>query len=251
MSPKFSIITITYNAANCLEKTIRSIINQSYSNIEYLIIDGASADDTVDIIKRYEANVFYWMSEPDRGLYDAMNKGLQLSTGEYVWFINAGDLLYSDDTVEKIAILVKEGGMIPDIIYGDSMIINEYSKELGLRRLRPPKQLAWKSFRKGMLVSHQSFIVKRTIVPLYNLQYKYSSDFDWCISCLKKAQVVLNTKLVLSCFLDGGLSTIQRKKSLKERYHIMCNYYGQTFTMILHLWFAVRFYFAKWFKGRV
>lgn len=249
--PTFSIITVTYNASDCLEKTIKSIVNQSYPNIEYILVDGASTDGTIDIIKQYEANVSYWMSEPDTGLYDAMNKGLQKATGDYIWFVNAGDLLYSDNTVEKIAALIEEGGVIPDIIYGDSMIIDEHGNELGLRRLRPPRKLTWKSFKKGMLVSHQSFIVKCSLAPLYNLTYKYSSDFDWCIRCMKKAQNILNTKLILSDFLDGGLSTIQRKSSLKERYRIMCNYYGKASTMMFHLWFAIRFYSAKWFRGRV
>ena len=88
-SVKFTIITITYNAAQWLERTILSILSQSYGNIEYVIIDGASTDGTVDIIRQYAPGVSFWLSEPDKGLYDAMNKGLQHATGDYVWFINA------------------------------------------------------------------------------------------------------------------------------------------------------------------
>jgi glycosyltransferase involved in cell wall biosynthesis len=249
--PVFSIITVTYNAAHCLKETILSVVNQSYSGIEYLIIDGSSTDGTVDIIRQYEAKISYRTSEPDKGLYDAMNKGLQKATGDYVWFMNAGDTLYSADTVQQIVSLLQKDTTLPDIIYGETAVIGDKGKILGLRRLKTPEKLTWKSFQMGMSVSHQSFIAKRTIAPLFDLQYRYSSDFDWCIRCLKEAKIIFNTHIILSVFLDGGLSTTQRKTSLKERYHIMCHYYGKLSTTLLHLWFAVRFYSAKWFRGRV
>lgn len=249
--PVFSIITITYNASRWLERTILNVLSQSYPAIEYIIIDGASTDGTVDIIKRYESGISCWISEPDKGLYDAMNKGLEKATGDYVWFINAGDTLYTSNTVQQIASLLQRKRTLPDIIYGETVVVDEYSKSLGMRRLKAPKQLSWKSFRMGMLVSHQSFVVKRTIAPLYDLRYRYSADVDWCIRCMKQAKVIYNTRLILSNFLEGGVSTTQRKDSLKERYAIMCRYYGKIPTMLLHLWFAVRFYTTKLVKGRV
>lgn len=249
--PIFSIITITYNAAKCLEQTVLSILSQSYSNIEYIIIDGASSDGTLEIIKQYESGVSCWISEPDKGIYDAMNKGLQRATGDYVWFINAGDSLYTSDIVQQIASLVQKKKVLPDIIYGETIIVDEDGKSLGKRRLKAPDKLTWKSFRMGMLVCHQSFITKRTIAPLYDLTYRYSADFEWCIRCMKNARRIYNTRMVLSNFLDGGVSTTQRKASLKERYDIMCQYYGSVSTSLLHIWFAIRFYAAKWFKGRV
>ena len=249
--PIFSIITITYNAAKCLEQTVLSILSQSYSNIEYIIIDGASSDGTLEIIKQYESGVSCWISEPDKGIYDAMNKGLQRATGDYVWFINAGDSLYTSDIVQQIASLVQKKKVLPDIIYGETIIVDEDGKSLGKRRLKAPDKLTWKSFRMGMLVCHQSFITKRTIAPLYDLTYRYSADFEWCIRCMKNARRIYNTRMVLSNFLDGGVSTTQRKASLKERYDIMCQYYGSVSTSMLHIWFAIRFYAAKWFKGRV
>jgi glycosyltransferase involved in cell wall biosynthesis len=249
----FSIITITYNVSHCLNETISNVLNQSYQGIEYIVIDGGSTDGTADIIKQYASGIFFWISEPDNGLYDAMNKGLQKATGDYVWFINAGDTLYSEDTVGQIAALLQKNADtdLPDIVYGETVLINDKGESLGLRRLKAPGKLSWKSFRMGMLVSHQSFVVKRTIAPLFDLQYRYSSDFDWCIRCMKKARTFLNTQTILSNFLDGGLSTTQRKSSLKERCHIMCKYYGRSSTTLLHLWFAVRFYSAKWINGRV
>lgn len=249
--PIFSIITITYNASKCLEQTVLSILSQSYSNIEYIIIDGASSDGTLEIIKQYESGVSCWISEPDKGIYDAMNKGLQRATGDYVWFINAGDSLYTSDIVQQIASLVQKKKVLPDIIYGETIIVDEDGKSLGKRRLKAPDKLTWKSFRMGMLVCHQSFITKRTIAPLYDLTYRYSADFEWCIRCMKNARRIYNTRMVLSNFLDGGVSTTQRKASLKERYDIMCQYYGSVSTSLLHIWFAIRFYAAKWFKGRV
>jgi len=109
LRPTFSIITVTYNAERWLERTILSVLSQSYPNIEFIIVDGASKDGTVDIIKQYEPGIASWVSEPDKGLYDAMNKGLRMATGDYVWFINAGDTLYTSDTLQSIvASLEKE-----------------------------------------------------------------------------------------------------------------------------------------------
>lgn len=250
-SPKFTIITITFNAARWLERTAVSILSQSYPNIEYLIIDGGSKDGTVDIIKQYAPGIAYWVSEPDKGLYDAMNKGLKQATGDYVWFINAGDTLQSAATVQRIAMKIGKRSSLPDVIYGETSIVDAEGKPLGMRRLKAPKQLSWKSFRMGMLVCHQSFIAKRTIAPEYDLHYRLSADYDWCIRCLKQAKSIYNTKMILSNYLEEGLSTQQRKASLKERYEVMCKYYGKFATIILHGWFALRFYYAKWFKGRV
>lgn len=251
ISPKFTIITITYNAAHWLERTVLSILSQSYPNIEYLIIDGASTDGTVDIIKQYAPGIAFWISEPDKGLYDAMNKGLKHASGDYVWFINAGDMLQTADTIQRIVMKISKRRILPDIIYGETAIVNAEGKMVGMRRLRAPKNLTWKSFRMGMLVCHQSFIVKRSIVPEYDLHYRLSADYDWCIRCMKLAKSIYNTKIVLTDYLEDGLSTAQRSASLKERYEIMCKYYGKFATVILHGWFAIRFYFAKWFKGRV
>ena len=249
--PVVSIITITYNASRWLEQTILSILSQSYSNIEYIIIDGGSTDGTVDIVKQYASGISYWVSEPDKGIYDAMNKGLQKATGDYVWFINAGDSLYTSDTVQRVVSLVQKKKVLPDIIYGETSIIDEDGNSQGRRRLKAPDKLSWKSFRMGMLVCHQSFITKRTIAPLYDLTYRYSSDFDWCIRCMKQAKSIYNTRMILSNFLEGGVSTTQRKASLKERYDVMCKYYGTVSTSLLHVWFAMRFYTAKWFKKKI
>ena len=120
LQPTFSIITITYNAVRLVEQTLLNVLSQSYPNIEYIVIDGGSTDGTVDIIRRYESGLAYWVSEPDKGIYDAMNKGLQKATGDYVWFINAGDTLCSSDTVQSVVSRLQKRKALPDIIYGSS-----------------------------------------------------------------------------------------------------------------------------------
>ena len=251
---KFSIITVTYNAAEFLEKTILSVLTQSYGNIEYIIVDGASKDGTLDIIRQYESGIAHWISEADTGLYDAMNKGLALSTGDYVWFINAGDCLYSVDIVsqmvERIATYRPKkqavlGSVLPDILYGETELMDADGKTLGMRRLKAPDKLTWKSFRWGMLVCHQSFVLKRSLAPMYDLKYRYCADIEWCISGMKASKHIFNTRLTLSRFLEGGMSDKQRKASLEERYRIMCTHYGTLSTLVMHGWFAFRFGFSK------
>ena len=246
----FSIITVTYNASQWLERTIQSIISQSYPHIEYIIIDGNSTDGTLDLIKKYQSSIAHCVSERDEGLYDAMNKGLKLASGDYVWFINAGDTLYSETTVQDIVNILNEK-FLPDIIYGETQIVDSEGNLLSMRRLKAPEKLSWKSFCMGMLVCHQSFLVKRTIAESYNLQYRFAADYDWCIRCMRKADAIFNTHLILSRFMEAGMSASNRKESLKERYRIMCKNYGKLPTQIRHIWFALRFYAAKWTKKTV
>jgi glycosyltransferase involved in cell wall biosynthesis len=203
-------------------------------------------------IKNYESgNIrLKWISESDKGLYDAMNKGLKLASGDYVWFINAGDTLYFENTIQEIVNMI-DAENLPDIIYGETKIVDEYGNSLAMRRLKAPEKLSWKSFCMGMLVCHQSFIVKREIAEQYDMQYLFVADYDWCIRCLKKANTIFNTRIILSNFLEAGLSAANRKESLKERYKIMCDNYGKLPTQVRHIWFAVRFYATKWTKKTV
>lgn len=248
-NPVFSIITITWNAEKVLEPTIQSILEQDYPNIEYLIIDGGSTDQTMPIVDRYRDRIAYIVSEKDKGLYDAMNKGLQAATGDYIWFINAGDAIHSPFTVSnivrKIALGGTKGNLLPEVIYGETAIIDQTRTFKGMRRLKAPEDLTWKHFRNGMLVCHQSFLVRRDIAPQYDLSYRYSADFDWCIRAMKLAGNIYNTHLILSDYLDEGITTNNRNASLKERFQIMCRYYGHMRVVIYHLWFACRFIVAK------
>ena len=186
--PRISIITICYNASHTISRTLRSIQAQTYNDLEYLVIDGASRDNTLDLVRTLAPRALVH-SERDQGIYDAMNKGLSHATGDYIWFINAGDALPSPTTVGEIVGEACLNGARPDIIYGDTRLIDSEGRDLGLRRLRPPHSLTWESFRDGMLVCHQAFIVRRAIAPKYNLRYRFSSDVDWCIRCLSPKNV--------------------------------------------------------------
>ena len=247
--PKFSIITVTFNAAKTLEATIQSILNQNYSNIELIIVDGKSTDATLNIIKKYESNIKTWISEPDKGLYDAMNKGMKLASGDYIWFMNAGDEIYAQDTLSRITEMCSE----QDIFYGEMMLIDATGKEIGLRSRmtsqKLPAHLSWMSMRKGMVVGHQSFIIKKTIAPEFDIKYLYSADIDWIIKSLKKAFVIQNTGLVLSKFLSnqvlgkfyaGGESKKHLYISLKERFLIHCKHYGLFTSIAFHFYIILK-----------
>lgn len=164
----FSIVTITYNAASVLAPTLDSVLMQNYPHVEHIIIDGASTDDTVAIAKAYQQrsdeaeneHIVRIQSEPDDGLYDAMNKGLQQATGDYIVFLNAGDRFPKADTLDKVvlAAVVGDGEEHPAVLYGDTDIIDEKGNFLCHRRLSPSERLTWRSFRYGMLVCHQAFL---------------------------------------------------------------------------------------------
>ncbi len=250
MSIKFSIITVTYNAAKVLERTIQSVEKQEDASIEYLIIDGKSEDATLDIVSQNENCVNYCISESDNGLYDAMNKGMRQATGDYLLFLNAGDSLRGNDAIAKIA-QIAEKENFPDILYGETDLVDDNGQFIAHRRLKAPEHLTWKSFRMGMLVCHQAFIVKRTLAPEYDTNYRYSADFDWCIRCMKAADTIVNTHLRFINYLNEGVTTANCKTSLKERYRIMQNYYGKFPVFLLHIWFAARFYWARLTKGVV
>lgn len=241
--PKFTIITVTRNAAATLEDTIQSVIAQTYHRVEYLIVDGQSTDGTLDIARRYADHITRLVSEPDRGLYDAMNKAILMATGDYLCFLNAGDCLHADDTLTRVVHLINRhstDGDIPDIVYGHTAIVDRRRHFLRMRRLSPPDRLDWRSFRSGMLVCHQAFWAKRGLCMPYNLKYRYSSDFDWCIRVMRLSKTTYNTGLTLIDYLDQGLTTQHHRASLRERFHIMAHYYGLLPTVARHLWFAVR-----------
>ncbi len=238
---KISIITVVYNSVKLLERTINSVLDQTYPHIEYIIIDGASTDGTLTIIEKYKHRINKVISEKDKGIYDAMNKGLHHATGDYVLFLNAGDELYSATTLHDVFLLSANA----DVYYGNTKVIDELGNELGDRRHTPPKQLTWKSFRYGMSVSHQSFIAKRVLCDNYNLKYRIAADIDWVIRILKKSDNIVNTQLYISKFLEGGTSSKSALKALKERFQIMVNYYGLFSTITNHLYILIRFIFQK------
>ena len=242
--PKFSIITVTYNAGAVLEDTIQSVITQTYRNMEYIIVDGGSKDHTLDIINRYREHIHTLVSEPDKGLYDAMNKGIRLATGDYLCFLNAGDELHEDDTLQLMVHSIT-GTELPDVLYGETAIVDEEGHFLRMRRLSAPENLNWKSFKDGMLVCHQAFFPRRELAEPYDLRYRFSADFDWCIRIMKKSHTLHNTHLTLIDYLNEGVTTRNHRASLHERFHIMCRHYGYLSTLARHAWFALRLLLKK------
>lgn len=244
----FTIITCTYNAESVIQRTLDSVARQGYDGVQHIIMDGASTDATVQIASQYQSDSLRHkvivVSEKDSGLYDAMNKAMQLATGQYLVFLNAGDTLRSDDTLELMA--EKIAGKEYGVVYGDTDIVDSDGRFIAPRRLRPPEKLSWKSFANGMLVCHQSFyantaIAKRTA---YNLQYKLSADVDWCIRVMKEAErqqlPMLNTEMTLCNYLEGGMSIKNHRASLLERFKLMADHYGLLTTIYKHLTFLFR-----------
>ena len=240
LRPKFSIITVTYNASAVIEPTLRSVAVQSYKNYEYLLIDGASTDDTVTKAVATGMEFAHIVSEGDSGLYDAMNKGIALATGDYLCFLNAGDALYAPDTLERMVAAIENMPSLPDVVYGETAEVDEQRRFVRMRRLQAPENLNWKSFKKGMLVCHQAFFVRRGIAPLYDLEYRLSSDVDWCIRVMKKSSLLVNTHTTIINYLQNGLSLQNHRASLIERFNIMCKHYGVLSTVLHHIWFVVR-----------
>ena len=239
----FSIITVTYNAAKVLRPTLDSVKAQSFRDFEYLVIDGASSDDTLQLVEDAGIATTSVWSEPDKGLYDAMNKALKKAKGEYLIFLNAGDAFATPETLARIAVKAQDH---PDVIYGQTQLVDDQRKVVGMRHLTAPAVLDWKSFKDGMLVCHQAFIAKRELCPEYNLNYRFSADYDWCIKVLRQSQstAYVGDEPIIS-YLSEGLTTENHKKSLRERYRIMCHYYGTVPTMLRHVKFALRHLLRK------
>ena len=234
---RMTYVTITYNAADVLQRTLDSVLSQDYPEIVHLIIDGASTDATLQLVDAYiqQSNAaenghrVQVISEPDKGIYDAMNKGLRSLDGDY------------SRIVEKI-----DQSQLPAVLYGDTDIVDGEGRFLCHRRLSPPEHLTWKSFRQGMLVCHQAFYARTdfAIATPYDMQYRFSADVDWCIRVMKAADKervpLLNLKMVVANYTEEGQTTQHHRESLWERYHVMERHYGRVQTFLLHAWFAVR-----------
>ena len=240
INPKFSIITITYNAASVVKPTLESVIAQTYTNYEYIFVDGGSKDDTVAIAKASGIKFAHIVSERDNGIYDAMNKGIALATGDYLCFLNAGDAFYAPDTLQTIVDAIAEEKELPDVLYGETAEVDDNRNFVRMRRLQAPEKLEWKSFKNGMLVCHQAFYARRDIAPMYDLKYRLSADVDWCIKVMKRARKMINVNATVVNYLQNGISLQYHRKSLMERFKIMSKHYGLLPTIGRHIWFVVR-----------
>ena len=255
---RFTIITITYNAEKVVQRTLDSVLQQTYEAIEHLIVDGASTDKTMQLAQAYKqksdasgcGHKVILRSEPDEGIYDAMNKGLTQAGGNYVVFMNAGDFFPQADTLEQIARRCRLNELptdeLPAVLYGNTNIVDNEGRFLHPRRLQPPAQLTWQSFRQGMLVCHQAFYARTDLAKnlQYDTQYRFSADVDWCIRVMREGEraglPLYNINMVLACYTEEGATTRHHRASLRERFRIMCRHYGYLSTIAMHLWFVVR-----------
>jgi glycosyltransferase involved in cell wall biosynthesis len=244
-TPKISIITVVYNGADVLEGTIKSVLAQTYPNIEYLIIDGKSKDTTLAIIEKYAPQLAFWSSESDKGLYNAMNKGLRRATGDFVWFMNAGDHIATPETVANIVACCTE---TTDVLFGEVTIVDGLRKPLGTRSAlstqKLPERLTWQSLRFGMVVSHQGFLPRRSIAPEY-MHGNLAADIDWVIVCLKRARTITHTHLTIADFQTGGISSQRHQQSLGDRFEVLSQHFGYIPTVFAHIYITFRAVFGR------
>lgn len=231
-SALFSIITVVYNDKLGLKKTIKSVLSQNimdynYQLIEYIIIDGGSTDGTLQIIGEYKDKINYYISEPDKDLYDAMNKGIRFASGKYVIFMNAGDTFVNDKTLCQVKKIL-EVQNYPDFIYGDSIEISKDEKERFYKKARNHKW-AW----YGLFTHHQAMFYKRKIIEDYNLQYdlkyKIAADYDFTVKFLRLSSNILQIKIPVCVFRQGGTSMKNILQGEKEQSIIRKNIFKHSF----------------------
>lgn len=234
--PRLSVITIVYNNVHDIERTLLSVLGQTYANIEYIVIDGASMDGTLEVLEKYESRLSKLISEKDKGIYDAMNKGLALAKGDYVLFMNSGDEIYAADTVEKVFASKPDA----DIYYGETEMYDENWNSLGQRRHKAPADFSWRDFKYGMSISHQAIYIRRSLTDAYDMHYKLSSDIDWILKAARRAKKIVNTRMYVAKYLVGGMSKKRQRQSLIERFHIFSKHYGLIPNVLNHAVMAAR-----------
>ena len=211
---QLSIITINLNNGNGLRKTIESVVEQTYKNFEFIVIDGSSSDNSLDILKRFSDQISFWVSEKDSGIYNAMNKGIKIARGEYCLFLNSGDFFFSSDTLLKIFSL----GLSEDVFYGDSFRFDNDKKE-GFFIIEPDNLTLYHFFRKS--ICHQSTFIKRELFKkfgYYNEQLQIAADWEFNIKAIIINNCLTRHINIPVVYYDArGLSNTNREISLKER----------------------------------
>ncbi len=211
--PKLSIISINYNNAVGLERTIKSVTSQEFKDFEYIIIDGASTDESVSIIKKNEAHISQWISEPDTGVYQAMNKGIEKSTGQYLLFLNSGDTLFSKTVLQDFT---KQVDGTKGIYYGNLLFVSDTSEEI----VTYPSTLSFSHFLKRSL-PHPASLIRRELfntVFLYNEDFKIVSDWEFffCAICKHNASYEYIDIVVSNFMMDGISNDIENQSKIAE-----------------------------------
>lgn len=222
--PKVTIITVTFNSGATLRKTFESVACQYYKNIEYIVIDGGSTDETLEIISEFEQSISYWVSEPDKGIYNAMNKGLNHATGTLVYFLNADDYLYNKHTIEDAVKFYSSSGC-PDVIYGDVMTYSASRRAPG----RSGRNIGLREVKKGRVICHQAIFMKKKLLDKYrfNEEYRIAADYELQVKCLKDRHrfVYINRIIAYYC-IDGLSSSLSGKRAtVYEKMRIIQNHF--------------------------
>lgn len=228
---RITVITVCYNRKATIEKAIKSVLEQNYHNIEYIIIDGNSTDGTKEIIASYRDRISQYVSEPDKGMYDAINKGLQLATGDVVGLMHSDDEFYDEKVITKIAARFNDDSTI-DGVYGDGVYVSNDTEERLIRnRIGGPFSL--QKVKSGWLPLHPTVYLKKTIIDkygVYNLDFKIASDTEFLLRYLYKYKI--NMTYINAYFVKmrmGGMSTDTKRalEVLYEDYKIY-KYHGLT-----------------------
>ncbi len=238
-SPVLSIITVTFNADRFIERTIESVTSQTWTKYEHIIVDGGSKDKTLSILQNYKSTLLKVITEPDDGLYDAMNKGISLASGKYILFLNAGDKLADKNVLNSIFKLAVN----QDFIYGDTLVYNDEGEVKPYHKTKPKQDvISHFSFLNGMVICHQSMIVKKEIAKYFDYKsFSLAADIDWAIKVSKNAKSFLDTGITISHFLEGGVSSQNRWKAVKQRFLISIKHFGVFLTIFTQLRLLIKY----------
>lgn len=246
---KISIITVCYNSESTIRDTIVSVLNQSYRNIEYIIVDGKSTDSTLSIINEYIDNVDFFVSEHDLGLYDAMNKGVKLATGDFIGILNSDDLFFSENSISDLVDYLDKNesldAVYADLIYVDQNLTNKKTRDYSLRNYK-----LWK-VRFGFMIPHPTFYVKKRFfneLGFYRTDFRVASDFELMLRFLLAGIVISRCPLILVKMREGGISNTGLKWIVHQNFEILraCRE-NKFYTNIVFLSFKIPFKIAAKF----
>ena len=254
--PAFTIITVCLNIATTIRRTCESIVNQTFQDFQWIVVDGASTDGTLDILKEYSSRIDILISEPDKGIYNAMNKGIKLATGEYINFMNGGDEFFNNEVLQKVV----DAKPTADVIYGDEYKVKGEKKYLFKNWESVTPELLYQRYG----IAHQSSFTKTIVLKKYgfNENYKISADYDFFIKICKKGYSFCKIPITVNIFYEVGISINQQQLTEQEYLKIKKNNFKIIHFLNEHPSIAstVEFirnslkhprFFAGWIKGKL
>lgn len=253
--PKFSLITVCYNAANLLTDTLQSAIQQTFNDFELVIIDGGSKDNTVEVLKPFESYIGTFISEPDKGIYDAMNKGVKAAKGEYLYFLNAGDSFYNEHVLAKVNAALQQ--QAPHLIYAKVETKNEPT---GVNYITG-KPVTFNMFYSHYPICHQATFAKRALfqqIGDFNTKYSLVADGEWFIRVFKEPQITtLFLDEIVAYYDIQGATYFKRMKGYREYIQVGLTHFPIHIALLNYLlypvifakvWFIRKFQNTLWFK---